>query len=126
MRGPRRQHVRRSRNPAPIKRSTAAVRYLALATDYDGTLAKDGAVDATARDALVRLADSGRKVILVTGRELDDLAGVFPHFELFDRIVAENGAVLLSPSDGNIRVLAEPPPRAFVEELQRRGVTPLS
>jgi hydroxymethylpyrimidine pyrophosphatase-like HAD family hydrolase len=30
--------------------------------------------------------------VLVTGRELDDLQTVFPHFDLFARVVAENGA----------------------------------
>jgi len=44
-------------------------------------------------DALERFRKSGRKLILVTGRELEDLESVFPRLELFDRVVAENGAV---------------------------------
>src|SRR5262249_43299624 len=46
------------------------MRFRALATDYDGTLAHDGHVDAPTVDALRRLRDSGRLLILVTGREL--------------------------------------------------------
>jgi len=41
---------------------------------------------------------SGRKLILVTGRELDDLIKVFPRIDLFDRVVAENGALLYRPA----------------------------
>ena len=54
------------------------MRYLVLATDYDGTLAKDGHVDEPTLAALERLRDSGRRLILVTGRELDELLGIFP------------------------------------------------
>ncbi len=73
------------------------MRCLALATDYDGTLATHGEVDAATIAALERFAASGRKLLLVTGRELPDLLGVFPGTELFDRIIAENGALLHRP-----------------------------
>jgi hydroxymethylpyrimidine pyrophosphatase-like HAD family hydrolase len=101
------------------------VRYLALATDYDGTLATDGAVDGETVAALRRLAASGRKLILVTGRQLHDILRVFPDTVLFDAVVAENGAVLYRPSNREIRLLAHPPSNQFVEALQRRGVAPL-
>jgi HAD superfamily hydrolase (TIGR01484 family) len=102
------------------------MRYLALATDYDGTLAHDGRVDAVTLTSLKRLAESGRKLILVTGRELADLESVFPDLNLFDRVVAENGALLYAPATRKQRVLAEAPPAAFVSELELRGVKPLS
>jgi hydroxymethylpyrimidine pyrophosphatase-like HAD family hydrolase len=101
------------------------VRYLALATDYDGTLATDGAVGPETVAALGRLAASGRKLILVTGRQLNDLLHVFPEATLFDAIVAENGAVLYRPASRETRVLAAPPSPRFIEALRRRGVTPL-
>jgi hydroxymethylpyrimidine pyrophosphatase-like HAD family hydrolase len=47
--------------------------YLALATDYDGTIADDGVVDKPTLTALERLGGSARRLILVTGRELTDL-----------------------------------------------------
>jgi len=99
---------------------------MALATDYDGTIAWHGAVDDTTIDALQRVRASGRRLILVTGRELDDLIRVFPTLDLFDRIVAENGALLYDPATRTRRTLGEPPALEFVEELQRRGVSPLS
>ena len=71
-----------------------------LATDYDGTLAHDGVVDGPTVEALNDFKRSGRKLILVTGRELPDLRRVFPHLELFDTAVVENGALLFTPSTG--------------------------
>lgn len=53
--------------------------YLAMACDDDGILAKDGRVDEPTRTALHRFVDSGRKLILVTGRQLDDIADGFPY-----------------------------------------------
>src|SRR5689334_24018437 len=87
-----------------------SMRYLALATDYDGTLAHHGRVDEPTLAALERLLASGRKLILVTGRELDDLKTTFEHFELFEWVVGENGALLYRPADQEITQLAERPP----------------
>ena len=65
------------------------MRYLALAADYDGTLAHHGKVSDSTVAALLRLKESGRKLLMVSGRELPDLAKTFDHFEIFDRIVLE-------------------------------------
>src|SRR5687767_10701809 len=102
------------------------MRYLVLACDYDGTLATAGVLSDTAIEALDRLAESGRKLMLVTGRELPDLLEVFPHADRFDRIVAENGALLYNPETHESKTLAEPPPARLVAELESRGVAPLS
>jgi HAD superfamily hydrolase (TIGR01484 family) len=64
------------------------MQYQALATDYDGTLARDSHVSPETLDGLRRLRASGRKLILVTGRELPELQSVFPDFALCDAIVA--------------------------------------
>jgi HAD superfamily hydrolase (TIGR01484 family) len=101
------------------------VRYLALASDYDGTLATNGVVESETIEALRRLAASGRTLILVTGRQVDDLVRAFPEVTIFDRVVAENGAVLYQPERQQTRVLAQQPPPRFVEELRRRRVDPL-
>jgi hydroxymethylpyrimidine pyrophosphatase-like HAD family hydrolase len=101
------------------------MRYLALCCDYDGTLATHGRVTPEAVSALTRLKASGRRVILVTGRELPDLASVCPYLELFDAIVAENGALLYEPTGGETP-LALPPPARFIAKLKERGVHPLS
>jgi HAD superfamily hydrolase (TIGR01484 family) len=99
---------------------------ICLATDYDGTLADDGVVDEPTIHALDEFKRSGRKLILVTGRELPDLAGCFSRFDLFDRIVAENGALLFNPATKKERPLAPEPPKAFVDALREKRVHPLS
>jgi HAD superfamily hydrolase (TIGR01484 family) len=102
------------------------VRFHALACDYDGTLAEEGRVDGPTLQALRRIRDSDRKLVLVTGRQVKDLLGVFPRADLFDRIVGENGAVVYSPSERSERLIAEPPAERLVSALRNRGVTPLS
>jgi hydroxymethylpyrimidine pyrophosphatase-like HAD family hydrolase len=102
------------------------MRFLALATDYDGTLAHDGRVTAETLEALRRLKESGRKILLVSGRQLPELQQVFLEHEIFDLIVAENGALLWNPQTRAETLLAEPPPPRFAEELRRRGALPLS
>jgi hydroxymethylpyrimidine pyrophosphatase-like HAD family hydrolase len=105
--------------------SRAEPYFTALATDYDGTIAHDSTVDPGTIDALRRLKASGRKLLLVTGRELPELKEVFPELPLFDLVVAENGALLHTPATGAARPLAEPPPAAFIERLRLAGVHPL-
>jgi hypothetical protein len=63
--------------------------FLALAVDFDGTIARDGRVDASTYDSLKRLKETGRRLVLVTGRELRNLGD--SKLDLFDRVVAENG-----------------------------------
>lgn len=102
------------------------MRYHALATDYDGTIAHHGGVDDETLAALERFRGSGRKLIMVTGREMPELATVFPRLDLFEWIVAENGALLYRPSNQESTLIGEPPPARFVEELKRRGVQRIS
>ena len=93
------------------------MRFQVLATDYDGTIAHDGVVDQATVDALTRWRDAERGLIMVTGRELSDLFNTFPHSALFDRIVAENGAVLYDPATQTIDLIASGPPAALVARL---------
>jgi len=102
------------------------MRYLVLACDFDGTIATDGNVCDETLAALRRLRDSGRKIVLVTGREMEDLLKIFPAIEVFDRVVAENGGVLYRPTSHEYRALGEPPSAAFVEALRVRKVSPLA
>jgi HAD superfamily hydrolase (TIGR01484 family) len=102
------------------------MRYHALATDYDGTLAHHGRVTPSTLAALERLKASGRRLVMVTGRELPELQMVFPELGMFDLVVAENGALLYRPSNGEERALAEGPGKKFVSALVARGVAPMS
>jgi HAD superfamily hydrolase (TIGR01484 family) len=98
----------------------------AFAFDYDGTIAEDGRVAEATVAALQRLKAAGRKILLVTGRELPDLQRAFPQLGEFDVVVAENGALLYLPSTGEERPLGAAPPVEFIAALRRREVTPLS
>src|SRR4051812_24202272 len=99
--------------------------YLALATDYDGTIARDGVVDERTVTALTVLRNAGWHLILVTGRELDDVRGLMPDLGLFARVVAENGALLHTPANGHVRLLADPAPSVLLAALASRGVNPV-
>ena len=98
----------------------------ALATDYDDTLATNGKIDQTTIGALTAARRSGRKVMLVTGREIEDLVAVCPDLELFDAVVAENGGLYYDPRSRQVTQLAPSPDRAFVDRLREAGVDPLA
>jgi hydroxymethylpyrimidine pyrophosphatase-like HAD family hydrolase len=102
------------------------MRYTVLACDYDGTLAHEGHVSEETVQALKDVRQSGRKLVLVTGRILDDVIDVFPAIGLFDRVVAENGALLYRPVTHGERLLADGPPKQFLAELMRRVPPPVS
>lgn len=99
---------------------------MGLATDYDGTIAREGNVAESTLAALKQFRAAGRRLVLVTGRQLEDLRQACTELELFDRVVAENGAVLFDPARKDERLLAAPPPVDLVLALQERGVEPLS
>ena len=60
----------------------ASMKYQLLAVDYDGTLATDGVVNAETVAALTKLRESGRRLVLVTGRIVEQLTRVFPQLIL--------------------------------------------
>ncbi len=102
------------------------MRYFAIAIDYDGTLAAGGVVEPPTVEALRRLKLTGRRLVLVTGRLLEDVQRAFPAVDdVFDRVVVENGAVVWTPAAKELQVLDEPPPEAFLRELRARGVEPI-
>ena len=101
------------------------MRYLTLATDYDGTIATNGQMSVEAVSAIGRLRHSGRRAILVTGRRLDDLLIVCPQIDLFDYVVAENGALVYSPRTQSQTLLGKSPPAEFIGCLRSLGVDPI-
>jgi hydroxymethylpyrimidine pyrophosphatase-like HAD family hydrolase len=116
---------RRHATSAPV--GNGELHFKALATDYDGTLADDGKVSKDTLAALQRAKKAGRKLLLVTGRELEDLMRTFAEVDVFDIVVAENGALLYTPYPHPAeRPLAAPPPPEFAQTLIERGVGPIS
>jgi hydroxymethylpyrimidine pyrophosphatase-like HAD family hydrolase len=102
------------------------MQYQALCCDYDGTLAHDGMMTDGTAQALTKLKQCGRKLLMVTGREVEDLLSACPRLDLFDRVVAENGALLYEPATRRVQLLADSPPAQFIQLLRSRGVAPLS
>ncbi len=102
------------------------MRYRAIATDYDGTLATDGCVDAVTLAALKRYQQAGGQLLMVTGRELTDLQRTFPDLAIFDGVVVENGAVFFHPPSQRLQLLAEPLPTEFVAALNTHQVSPIN
>ena len=88
--------------------------------------ARDGRVDKETAAAPERFTASGRTLVLVTGRELDQIISIFKELTLFAQVVAENGALLYRPSTKEETVLCKPPPDDFVPVLKARGVAPIS
>jgi hydroxymethylpyrimidine pyrophosphatase-like HAD family hydrolase len=102
------------------------MRYQVLACDFDGTLATEGKVAEATLTSLAKLLSTGRKLILVTGRELDDLLNTFKDIKHFHRVVAENGAIVYNPATQELKTLAAPLPDVFLQALQKRGIQDLS
>ncbi len=102
------------------------MRFVALAADFDGTLAHDGVMTAATVSSLEKLKASGRKLLLVTGRELADLQTIFDRLDLFDLCVMENGSTLYFPGERREQSLAPAPSEKFVAACRERGVAGLS
>ncbi|MEZ6131281.1 MAG: HAD family hydrolase [Planctomycetaceae bacterium] len=97
------------------------MRLRVIATDYDGTIAKDGALDPQVRKAIAEARKRGVLVVIVTGRILSELRNVAGCLDFVDGIVAENGAVVALPS-GHITLLGAPPPMCLIQKLTERGI----
>jgi hydroxymethylpyrimidine pyrophosphatase-like HAD family hydrolase len=96
--------------------------FKALACDYDGTLASEDRMGEEARAALGQARAAGLRLILVTGRTFFELTRVCDCLDLFEAVVAENGAVLYYPAESMIRDQGPPPPERLLAELDRRRV----
>ena len=70
---------------------------MVLACDLDGTLAENGQVAAETWERLRQAKTAGFGLLLVTGRTLQSFAPEGPYAELYDAIVAEDGAVVYFP-----------------------------
>ena len=68
-----------------------------LACDLDSTLARNGVVAPETWDVLRRAKRAGLVLMLVTGRRLETFAADGPFAELFEAIVAEDGAAVYFP-----------------------------
>ena len=98
------------------------MKFSVLALDYDGTVARNDALEPGVRRALADLRAQGIVVILVTGRILDDLRRVAGDLHFVDAVVAENGAVVEFPESGYSKSLGEPPAPELLDALRKDGI----
>ena len=97
------------------------MQYVALATDGDGTLLEDGRMLPQTIAALEQLRANDVSLLLVTGETFEELRE-FPQLELFQRVVAENGSLLLTPSTNEQLLLGKRPPCELVTALRNADV----
>lgn len=93
-----------------------------LALDYDGTVASDDRLDPSVREAITEARRRGIKVMVVTGRTVNELRRVAGELNFVDGVVAENGAIVHFPDGGLTAPLAPPLPQAFAAGLRERGI----
>lgn len=101
------------------------MRFRVMACDYDGTIASDGVISPAVARALGRVRESGRRLVLVTGRARAQLEPPPAGLELFDLLVLENGALLVEPGGGRETLLCPPVSPDLVALLSEAGVAPL-
>ena len=94
----------------------------ALVCDYDGTLAHAGRIAPATMGALRSVRESGRRILLITGRRFDELVEICPEIDFFDLVVAENGAVLYDPKAKKVEQLVDAPPDTLLAGLRVAGV----
>ncbi|MCM5558393.1 HAD family hydrolase [Pleomorphomonas sp. JP5] len=90
-----------------------------LAVDYDGTIAEHGRVSAVTEATLRALREANFRMILVSGRRLQNILPICNVLDLFDRLILENGAVSYCPKTGTDHLIAPAVNERFLAELER-------
>ena len=99
-------------------------KFAILVCDYDGTLATGETAGSQIIEALTSASDSGTKLVLATGRELPDICRVLPEIELFQWVVAENGAAFRARTEVKGVLGSAPPEVSRNFESEAWGAVP--
>src|SRR4051794_24236211 len=99
---------------------------MVIAVDVDGTLYDGVDVAPEAIEALQDAHGEGHAVVIVTGRRWEELGHVVPAIlPLTDRVICEEGGVMVTVATGELTMLADPVEPALVAALQDAGVPSL-
>lgn len=90
-----------------------------LAADYDGTIAEHGRVSAVTQATLRSLRDANFRLILVSGRRLENILPICGVLDLFETVILENGAVSYCPRSGTQELIAPAVDERFLRDLKR-------
>jgi hydroxymethylpyrimidine pyrophosphatase-like HAD family hydrolase len=102
------------------------VQKMVIAVDVDGTLFDGSGVADEAVEALTQAHADGHTLVIVTGRRWEGLDLVVPTIvAIADRVVCEEGGVMVDVSTGRLALLAEPVEPELVAGLIDAGVTSL-
>lgn len=93
-----------------------------LACDLDGTLAQHGEIAPATWRALRDARQAGVTLVLVTGRRLETFAAEGPYAEMFEAIVAEDGAAVYFPRNDSVVLPFGRLAPEIGERLQARGI----
>ena len=108
-----------SQRPLPEFEGQSLANLRALAVDYDGTIAEHGRMSAATEVALRSLRNAGFRLILVSGRRLENIQRACGVLELFDAVILENGAVSFYPATGIEQLIGPPVDQRFLADLVR-------
>ena len=93
-----------------------------LACDLDGTLAQHGVIDDSIWKALRELRKKGLTLMLVTGRTLATFEADGPFAELFEAIVAEDGAAVYFTKNNSVSLPFGRLDKEVLRQLEQRHV----
>ena len=102
------------------------MRYHVLACDYDETLTTGGIMESSTVEALRRLRESGRKLVLVTGRAARGRAGPRRRGRALRPHRRRERRRAVPPRFREEQILAEPVHADLVRALRAAGVEPLA
>ena len=95
---------------------------MVIAVDVDGTLFDGSGVADEAIEALRQATADGHTLVIVTGRRWEGLDLVIPDVVvLAERVVCEEGAVMVDVADQQVTLLAAPVDQALIAAPCRRG-----
>lgn len=93
--------------------------FKAVAFDYDDTIAERGRMDAATEAALRSLRAVGLRLILVSGRRLENIRQICSALDLFDAVILENGAISFCPATGTEQMLAPAVDKRFLADVSQ-------
>ncbi|MCB0669350.1 MAG: HAD hydrolase family protein [Saprospiraceae bacterium] len=93
-----------------------------VALDLDGTIAMHDRIASGTWKILKEIKKSGRAILIVTGRRLDDIQQLGPLEDLCEAIIAENGAAIYIPSNQSVILPFGHLPSELVEKLSALNI----